>query len=112
MSGFSFEGRIWMNASGKPFLGSGKIELLVKIRELGSLRKAALEINMSYRQAWYSLNQVNKMAPEPLVILHRGGKNGGMAQITDYGLNMIEKFNQIVKDFRQFLELRNKSLDL
>jgi molybdate transport system regulatory protein len=109
---YSIDGRIWINCCGISFLGSGKIELLLKIKELGSLRKAAVELNMSYRKAWYGINQVNKLAPEIVVILSRGGKNGGVARITEYGEYLINTFGQLVSDFNSFIENKTKSLVL
>ncbi len=53
------KGRIWLDSDNSSFIGQGKIELLLKIKELGSLRKAAIDMKMSYRQAWENINQIN-----------------------------------------------------
>jgi len=107
---YRIKGRIWIEINKETFIGGGKARLLSKIAELGSLRKAAAEMNLSYRQAWYSLNHMNKAAEEPLIILKRGGKQGGIAQITEFGEKILNQFKKIEKDFAIFLEVQNKHL--
>lgn len=51
--------RIWIEIKDRTIIG--KADLLRKTAEPGSLRKAASEFNLSYRQAWYSINQINKI---------------------------------------------------
>jgi molybdate transport system regulatory protein len=106
------KGRIWIDAGGDSFLGSGKVNLLRKTAELGSLRKAAIELNMSYRQAWYSLNQANKAAGTPLIVLQRGGKQGGTAVITPFGSRVMEQFIRLESEFQDFLSRQTELLKL
>lgn len=108
---FKIKGRIWLEINNETFIGEGKARLLGKIVELGSLRKAAAEMNLSYRQAWYSLNQMNKAAQEPLIILKRGGKQGGIAKITKFGQNILNQFKILQKEFSIFIESQNKSIN-
>ncbi|MEI6767149.1 MAG: LysR family transcriptional regulator [Bacteroidota bacterium] len=106
------EGRLWVNSGELPLLGIGRIELLEKIGELGSLRKAAAEMKMSYRQAWFNINEMNTNAGKPLVILKRGGKDGGIAEVTKTGRNVIKQFRQLQKDFNIFLKEKSKSFKI
>ena len=55
-------GRIWIETTDGPFLGYGRIELLEKIGELGSLKKAATAMKLSYRQAWDFVDQTDTRA--------------------------------------------------
>jgi len=48
----SLKGHIWIEGSEGTFLGYGRIALLERIRELGSITKAAKSLEMSYRRAW------------------------------------------------------------
>jgi molybdate transport system regulatory protein len=96
-------GRIWIETEDGPFLGYGRIELLQKIRELGSLKKAATEMKISYRQAWDFVDQMNKRTGTPLVISERGGKGGGGAVLTKEGENAILLFNDLNTSFQRFL---------
>jgi molybdate transport system regulatory protein len=108
---YEVKGRIWVELHGETFIGIGKICLLRKTAELGSLRKAASEMKMSYRQAWYTLNRMNKAAPASLVVLKRGGKNGGIAEITRFGEEVLRDFENLEKEFAEFLERQTQRLN-
>ena len=103
---YKLKGRIWVEINGETFIGEGKAQLLKKTAELGSLRKAAAELNISYRKAWYSLNHMNNAAKEPVIILRQGGRNGGIAEITDFGREILRRFEKIEQDFNSFLEIQ------
>ena len=44
--------KLWLQQENKILLGLGRAQLLKKIEELGSLKKAAEHLGMSYRAAW------------------------------------------------------------
>jgi len=97
-------GRIWIDTEHGAFMGYGRIELLEKIKQEGSLRKAAIEMKMSYQQAWKLVTQMNERAGEPLVSLKKGGKNGGISQLTPFGEKAILAFKEFNSAFQHFLE--------
>jgi molybdate transport system regulatory protein len=97
------DGRIWINTAQGKLVGKGRIELLEKIQQFGSIRQAALAMKMSYRQAWQLIDEMNNYAKTPLVISNRGGKGGGSATITDKGLQLIKLFNSFNNKFQKFL---------
>lgn len=105
------DSRIWINIGNESFLGQGKIELMEKIIEFGSLRKAAENMKMSYRKAWGSIYKINSLAGKPLVILNRGGKDGGMAEVTKDGKKVILLFKQLQEKVNKVLEKELKSLE-
>ena len=104
-------GRIWIDTQEGAFMGYGRIELLEKIRDEGSLRKAALEMKMSYQQAWKMITQMNTRAGEPLVTLKKGGANGGVSQLTPFGEKAIEAFKDFNVAFQLFLEKYKAELE-
>ncbi|MDR1776209.1 MAG: LysR family transcriptional regulator [Desulfovibrio sp.] len=55
-------------------LGSGRIQLLKSIRELGSLRQAANLAGMSYRWAWARLTKMEKALGFQLLVRGMRGK--------------------------------------
>ena len=73
------DGRIWIITAEGKLVGKGRIELMEKIKQFGSIRQAALAMQMSYRQAWQLIDDMNSKAKTPLVISNRGGKGGGSA---------------------------------
>src|ERR1700750_1717074 len=89
---FTLNGRIWVEITGEKSLGHGLVELLERIHQSGSIRQAALQMKMSYKQAWDIINYLNEHFAGPVVISHRGGKGGGNAVVTDYGQKVINEF--------------------
>jgi len=108
---YRVKGRIWIEINDETFIGEGKAFLLKRTAELGSLRKAATDMNISYRKAWYSINHMNKAAEKPVIILKHGGKQGGIAEITDFGREILDRFEKIKKEFRIFLDFQSKFLN-
>ncbi len=100
---YKLNGRIWIEIGNKTFIGEGKAQLLKKTAELGSLRKASIELGMSYRKAWYNLNKLNMSTGKPLIKLKRGGKDGGIALITEYGEKILDLFEKTQNEFETFL---------
>jgi molybdate transport system regulatory protein len=73
-------------------LGRGKIQLLELIRETGSISAAGRAMDMSYRRAWLLVDALNHMFDMPAVERQRGGKQGGGAQVTAFGEELILRF--------------------
>ena len=96
--------RIWIDGQDGTFLGNGRIQLLEKIHEFGSINDAAKDLKMSYRKALSLLNSMNKQAPDPFVIKNTGGAGGGGTQVTKAGLNAIKKFQKLNDKCQSFLE--------
>ncbi len=61
------DGRFWLTLDGANFLGRGRVELLQRIRETGSIAKAAKAMKMSYKAAWDAVDAMNSAWPSPLV---------------------------------------------
>jgi len=101
-------GHIWIEGSEGTFLGYGRIALLEKIREFGSITKAAKSLEMSYRRAWILIDSMNRQAPEPFVVTSAGGRKGGGTSLTPEGENAIAAFWGIHDDFRKFLAKEQK----
>jgi molybdate transport system regulatory protein len=81
------------------FLNATKTELLKEIIQSGSLSGAAKTLKISYQHAWKMIDEMNRVAPEPLVNMQRGGTNGGGAEITVYGKKILEEYWQILAQF-------------
>ena len=76
--------------------GPGKAELLEKIDELGSLQGAAAAMEMSYMKAWKFVKTLNSSYREPVVILHRGGKDQGGAELSKTGKEILALYHEAV----------------
>jgi molybdate transport system regulatory protein len=108
----ALDGKIWLNLGDDKFLGEGKIELIEKIKEYGTLFKAAEAMKISYRQACFHITNINNLTDKPFVILKRGGKGGGSSEITEVGAKAILMFRQFQEDFKKFLDLKTEAIEL
>ena len=106
---FKLNGRIWIEIGDEKVLGHGRVELLERIHASGSIRQAALQMKMSYKQAWDMINHLNSHIGSPVLISHRGGKGGGKAEVTDQGLQLINAYYDLQLKFKEFLELHNEA---
>jgi molybdate transport system regulatory protein len=71
-----WRGWLWLNGPEGTFLGYGRIVLLERIEELGSISKAARSMEMSYKHAWDLLDSMNRQVSDKLLETFRGGKKG------------------------------------
>lgn len=103
-------GRVWVDGKGGTFLGYGRVTLLERIREFGSITKAAKSMQISYRHAWELVDSMNTQARKPFVEAATGGKGGGGARLTDEGERAITFFRKFYEDFQAFLRREEKKL--
>lgn len=101
---YKVKSRIWICTSEGTFLGEGRIELLKKIEEFGSISKAAKDMKMSYKKAWELVNSMNLQSTEPIVTGKIGGKDGGGSVLSEAGKIMMKEFIQLNLKTTAFLE--------
>jgi molybdate transport system regulatory protein len=104
MMPIQIENKIWIESKGKAFLGQGRISLLESIRDTGSISKAALNLNMSYRKAWKLVQSMNEGSKKPLIKKSIGGKNGGGSILTEFGESIIIEFRRIEEKSKKYLQ--------
>ncbi len=104
--------RIWFYADDDKFLGKGRVELLERIKEVGSITNAAKGMKMSYRQAWQMVKEMNESANEILVEKSLGGKGGGGASITKAGERAITQFHDFEQKVNRFIAEESKKLTI
>lgn len=84
-------------------LGRGKIELLSHIRETGSISAGGRAMDMSYRRAWLLVDEMNRLFRQPVVESQRGGKQGGGAVLTPFGVALIAHYQAMEEKARAAL---------
>lgn len=82
-------------------LGPGKLLLLENIDKHGSISAAGRAMNMSYRQAWSLVDQLNQAFIEPVVISQTGGKSGGGAALTEFGKLLLAHCTAIIANAKK-----------
>ena len=104
---YAIKGRIWIEGDKGTFLGYGRVVLLERIGQFGSISKAARSMGMSYRHAWELVASMNKNASSPLVATATGGRGGGGARLTSAGRDAIKFFWHIYGCFQSFMKALN-----
>jgi molybdate transport system regulatory protein len=93
------DGRFWLTLDGMNFLGRGRVELLLRIRETGSISKAAKAMKMSYKAAWDAVDAMNAAWQSPLV---ESGPAG--SRLTEDGERLIEIFQKAEARHAAFMQ--------
>jgi len=76
----------------KRSLGPGKVRLLELVKETGSISAAGRALEMSYRQAWLLIDELNHTFARPVVAAQVGGGGGGGATLTKAGADVIRLY--------------------
>lgn len=109
---YRLRGRLWIESVDGTFLGYGRVVLLERVREHGSISAAARSMDMSYRHAWDLIDSMNRLSRRPVVKKTAGGRGGGGAVLTEAGEQAIECFWDAYRDFRAFLDASSARLQL
>jgi len=88
--------RIDLDREGR--IGPGKIQLLEHIRECGSISAAGRAMDMSYKRAWDLVDEINRICRQAAVERQTGGKNGGGAVLTAFGVSLVSRYRKIERD--------------
>jgi len=76
-------------------IGPGKIALLERVAEAGSISAAARAMGMSYRRAWELIDDLNRCFGRPVVRTKAGGPRGGGAELTALGRDLVAHYRAI-----------------
>jgi len=95
--------KVWIDNDGKAF-GEGPYQVLKQIEQTGSLHKAAMDLNMSYRKAWLMLQAIEERLGFALLERKVGGLSGGGSHITPEGIKFLKSYEAFRKDVRTVLE--------
>lgn len=78
--------------NGIKFFGEGPCRLLRCVEKTGSLRSAAMEMEMAYSKASKLLKQAEAQLGFPLTARSTGGKDGGGSRLTPEGKRWLEQY--------------------
>ena len=94
----------------EPFFGPGMMVLLKQIDVLGNVRDACEKAGMSYSKGWTLIRTAEKELGRPVVERSPGGKSGGMAQVSPEGRRLMERYERLEREIREFAELRYREI--
>lgn len=95
--------KIWLENNGKAF-GEGPYQLLERIEKTGSLHQAAMEMKMSYRKAWLTINAMEERLGFALIERKVGGVSGGGSHITEPARELMRRYGEFRREVREVLE--------
>ena len=90
--------KIWVEAGGRMIFSDGRLALLEAVDELGSLRRAAQRLGMSYRAAWGLLKVTEEALGYPVLDVRIGGARGGGATLTPGGAALVRRFRRVKRE--------------
>lgn len=85
---------VYLYENEEKFFGEGPCRLLHGIERTGSLRAAAIEMNMSYSKAISLINRAEKALKFPLTEKKIGGKGGGGSQLTPEAKEFLKRYEK------------------
>lgn len=100
--------KIWIEGDNKAF-GEGPYKLLLKVNQLGSIYKAAQDMNMSYSKAWSIIKRAERELGIALVESNIGGAGGGGSCLTPQAKILMDKYDEFCNEAGEMLiKLYNK----
>jgi len=88
--------KVWLETDEGYVFGPGVYRLLGRVREEGTIKAAAESLGMSYRFAWGLVRKAEKKIGQPLMITHKGGRDGGGGtELTEVGLDFLEDYSKM-----------------
>ena len=95
--------KVWLDLRGRAF-GDGPARLLDGVQQSGSLRKAAVELGMSYNKAWRILHAAEQRLGFPLLDRSVGGSLGGGSQLTPGAKDLVVRYRAMSADAEKALD--------
>jgi len=92
-------------------LSDKRIALLEKIGECGSITQAAKGVGLSYKGAWDTVEAINSMFSEPLVVTMTGGKGGGGTHLTATGIRIVDAYRALLREHQRFMQAASAGIN-
>ena len=99
---------MFLDDNGEKFFGEGPARLLRGVEETGSLRAAALAMNMAYTKALKLIRNAETALGFPLITRSTGGRDGGGSALTTEGREWLQRYEA----YRDACKLANGKLYL
>jgi molybdate transport system regulatory protein len=104
--------RIYLKEGNIKVFGKGPKKLLLKIDELGSIRKAASSMKLSYTKALNMISCLEKGLGIKVLQKQIGGKDGGGSILTEEVIELIRKFDELECEVEECItDLFNKKFE-
>jgi len=95
--------QVWFEQGEDNLAGRTEVGLLCAIAETGSISQAAKSLGRSYKWAWDTVEAMNRLADQPLVIRETGGKHGGGTRLTERGEQLVAGYQAVERAHATFV---------
>lgn len=95
--------KIWLETDDKAF-GEGPCDILLKVEKHGSLKGAAEEMGMSYSHAWNLVKKLEGQLGFKLLYSQVGGVCGGGASLTPEARELLNRYQEFMKEASEVLD--------
>jgi molybdate transport system regulatory protein len=103
--------KIWLENNGMAF-GTGHYDLLKIVDISSSLSQAALNLKMSYRQAWGMIKESEERLGFQLIERQVGGASGGYSILTPEGKEFLFWYEKLYLEISKTIEnIYSKNID-
>ena len=96
--------KLWLKAGKTSVIGAGRAKLLRAIEKHGSIKHAALAMNMSYRHAWGIIRQIRDTLGDEILKVTRGGATGGGAKLSELGRQILTQYEEYEREINRLLK--------
>lgn len=90
--------KIWVMFGDKVKFGQGRAALLRLIDELGSIKQAVERFEMSYRNAWGYLRDLERAAGFRLLERQPGGSRAAGTRLTPQGREFLDRYDRFERN--------------
>ena len=98
---------LWLESDQGMLLGMGRYMLLERVHSLGSLKRAAWDLGMSYRAAWGKMKQSEEALGAPLI--EKQGSNRTGYRLTPLGKLLMDGYKSCLDEVEAFALERLRS---
>ena len=103
---------IFTDDDGNKFFGEGPMQLLRAIERTGSLRSAAMEMEMAYSKAWRIIRTAEEVFGCKLLSSTIGGQHGGGAVLTPQAEQLLAAYRAYESDVKAYSQAKfNEAFD-
>lgn len=95
--------KIWLQDEGRTF-GKGIYDLLIGVKNNGSLSVAAKDMGMSYNKAHNLIKNAGKRLGFELLLSKSGGNKGGGSLLTEEAENFIKTYDKFFTECDKCLQ--------
>ncbi|MCR5731696.1 MAG: LysR family transcriptional regulator [Sphaerochaetaceae bacterium] len=93
-----------VDGEGEKFMGIGVMWLLEELARCGSLRQAAMNMDISYSKALLMINRLEKHLGKNVIERKKGGQDRGGASLSPFGQSFIKLYNSFQDEAKKRTE--------